>query len=115
YVNSMLTCPTDAAFDATTLGHAYFPSGTNSGQCHMNDVQNWADDRLLFSTLVHELGHGLGLEHLPEANSVMFASDNGQTGELQAPDIAAIQRLYGSRDGTVRPAPLARPPGNDGA
>lgn len=110
YVN--LTCPT-APFEASTLGHAYFPDGPNRGQCHMNEVHNWADDRLLLSTLVHELGHNLGLDHLPENNAVMFANDNNQTGDLQAPDITAIQRLYGSRDGSVRPAPRAIPAASD--
>lgn len=110
YVN--LTCPTEA-FDAMTLGHAYFPNGANAGQCHMNEIHNWADGRLLLSTLVHEIGHNLGLDHLPEATAVMAASDNNQTGDLQAPDIAAIQRLYGSRDGSVRPAPRELPPASD--
>jgi hypothetical protein len=115
YVNSNLTCSADAAFEAATLGHAYFPQGPNQGQCHMNDAQNWADDRLLFSTLVHEIGHNLGLEHLPDQAAVMFASDNGQTGNLLQPDINAIQRLYGSRDGTVRPVQADTPPANDTA
>lgn len=113
YVNSTLACPAGAAFEATTLGHAYFPEGQNQGQCHMNEAMDWSNERLLFSTLVHELGHTLGLEHLPEATAVMFASDNGQTGDLQLPDIAAIQRLYGSRDGSVRPAPRTMPPNTD--
>ena len=115
YVSSMLTCPANNVFEATTLAHAYFPQTPNMGQCHMNDATNWADERLLFSTLVHELGHALGLEHLPEMNAVMFTSDTGQTGDLQPPDITAVQRLYGSRDGTVRPQQRTAPPTNDAA
>lgn len=113
YVESSLTCPMDAVFESTTLGHAYFPEGPNSGHCHMNDAFDWSDERLLFSTLVHELGHALGLPHLPDTSSVMFASDNGQTGNLTQADITAVQQLYGSRDGTVKPAPRTPPPNTD--
>lgn len=113
YVNNNLTCPVDAAFDAVILAHAYFPNGPNRGQCHLNDVQDWSHDRLLFSTTVHEIGHNLGLEHLNDPTAVMFWMDSGQTGDLATADIAAIQRLYGSRDGTVRPAALTRPPTTD--
>lgn len=113
YVDSSLTCSMDAAFEASTLGHAYFPDGPNSGHCHMNDAHNWADERLLFSTLVHELGHALGLPHLPDNSAVMFASDNGQTGNLTQADITAVHKLYGSRDGTVKPEPRTQPPGTD--
>ncbi len=113
YVNSNLTCPEGSAFETTTLGHAYFPQGPNQGQCHMNEMQDWSDGRLLFSTLVHEIGHNLGLEHLPDMTAVMFASDNGQAGDLTPADITAIQRLYGSRDGSVRPVQSVEPPASD--
>lgn len=107
-----LECPAEP-FEATTLAHAYFPNDPSAGLCHMNDAVDYSNERLLFSTLVHEIGHNLGLEHLPEMSAVMFANDAGQTGELGAPDIAAVQRLYGSRDGTVRPQARTAPPASD--
>lgn len=113
YTNRNRTCPTEA-FETTTIGHAYFPNDPFAGQCDMNESFNFSDTRLLFSTLVHEIGHNLGLEHLPNQSAVMFANDNGQTGDLQADDITAVQALYGSRDGSVRPQPPAALPTSDG-
>lgn len=111
YANTRPTEP----FEPTTLGHAYFPNQAEQGQCHMNSAFDDSNERLLFSTLVHELGHNLGLDHLPAQSAVMFADDNGQTGTLQADDIAYAQRLYGSRDGTIRPEAAAAPPATDAA
>ncbi len=115
YTDSQLQCPSDP-FEASTLGHAYFPDTPQRGHCHMNDAFNYGDERLLASTLTHELGHTLGLEHVADVNALMAAADNGmQTGELQPADIQAVQRLYGSRDGSVKPDALAAPPPNDNA
>lgn len=108
------TCPAQP-FEATTIGHAYFPSGEFSGLCHMNEAFDFSDERLLFSTLVHEFGHNLGIDHIPNTDAVMFADDNGQAGNLTQADIDAVQRLYGSRDGSVRPATRAAPPATDAA
>ncbi len=106
------TCP-DEPFEATTLGHAYFPNTDNTGLLHMNNAFDYTNERLLFSTLVHEIGHNLGLEHLPDTSAVMAAEDGGQTGDLNQNDIAAIQRLYGSRDGSVQPQAAGAPPESD--
>jgi len=113
YAPRNLGCPPQP-FEATTLGHAYFPGTAERGQCHMNEAFNYSDERLLFSTLVHELGHNLGLDHIPPTDAVMFADDNGQTGNLTQADIDAVQRLYGSRDGSVRPTAPPAPPAGDG-
>lgn len=114
YPTGMNVCPMQA-FEATTIGHAYFPNGRFAGLCHMNEAFNFSDERLLFSTLVHELGHNLGLEHLPNTDAVMFANDNGQSGTLTQADITAVQALYGSRDGTVMAQPRSAPPTSDTA
>lgn len=58
----------------------------------------------LESTLVHEIGHLLGLDHSPVLGSAMFESygKNGTAGPgvhgLGEQDIAAIRALYGPRD-----------------
>ncbi len=108
------TCPSEA-FEATTLGHAYFPNTPNSGLLHMNNAFDYTNERLLFSTLVHEIGHNLGLEHIPDTSAVMAANDSGQSGDLNQNDINAIQRLYGSRDGSVQPQAVSAPPESDGS
>lgn len=108
------TCPTDDVFPEDVLAHAYFPDEAQRGELHLNDDVDFTDPRLLFSTLMHEIGHNLGLLHLNDMDAVMFACDSGQTGELQTADITAIQNLYGSIDGTVRPAARTAPPSSDG-
>lgn len=112
YSSRSTACPT-GPFESDTLAHAYFPSGARSGLNHMNDAVDYSNERLYFSTMVHELGHNLGLEHVPDNSAVMAARDSGQTGDLQQADIAAVQRLYGSRDGSVQPQAVAAPPESD--
>lgn len=112
YAPRNLECPADA-FEATTIGHANFPIGPATGQLHMNESFDFSDQRLYFSTMVHEIGHNLGIDHIPPTDAVMYANDNGQTGDLKQADIDAAQRLYGSRDGTVRPQLAAAPPESD--
>jgi len=59
----------------------------------------------LQSILMHEIGHFIGLGHLPDANATMFAVYDSGIGfrTLAAGDIAAIGELYGIE---VSPVPL---------
>ncbi|TWT46307.1 Matrixin [Phycisphaerae bacterium RAS1] len=114
YAPRSLECPTEP-FEATTIGHANFPVGPEIGQLHMNEAFDFTDQRLYFSTMVHEIGHNLGIDHIPPMDAVMFANDNGQSGTLTQADIDAAQRLYGSRDGSVRPQAATDPPASDEA
>ncbi len=50
----------------------------------------------LYSTLIHELGHALGLKHAQQANSVMHATGWKNT-QLTLEDRGLFHQLYGSR------------------
>ena len=110
----------DYVFDgpSTLLGHCYFPSqGKISGHCHFDDSETWSSsdsadcDPLggvckprLLDVAIHEIGHGLGLDHSNVTPAVMNAADLGerlgkQLGELlHDDDIAGIRDLYGDPD-----------------
>jgi len=118
YQDANAPCATNAAFDGPSgvLAHCYFPPGAGgsaAGDCHFDEGENWSADPTttnpgevrLLEVAIHELGHGLGLEHTQDQNSVMFPSyDPGRVktslGQL---DVATIQSLYGSADGSVMP------------
>ncbi len=81
------------------LGYAYYPSGTTKGGDIFLDpnvgfqVGKPVD---LYSILLHEAGHALGLGH-SSAGTVMFGTINGVYTGLSADDIAGIRSLYGER------------------
>ena len=117
------TCPTGDPFDGpgNILAHCYFPPGSggeNAGDCHFDDGEQWVaqlttdgDTVRLLDTMIHELGHGLGLGHSEDINAIMYPSYDPSVPKqaLGADDIAGIQSLYGARDGATPPATPDRP------
>ena len=46
-------------------------------------------------TLMHEIGHAIGLDHPGSSGSIMGYRYDERVRQLQASDISAAQRLYG--------------------
>jgi len=99
------------------LAHCFYPpprGGPFAGDCHFDEHEEWsislpATGIDLLSVAIHELGHGLGLDHSRERAAVMFASYAGPRRELSPDDVDGIRAIYGSSliatPGTPRPSP----------
>ena len=77
-------------------------AGTWSGDVQLNSnylfgsgVANGQYD--LFTVMLHEAGHVFGLPHSDDPTSPMFENFTGVRTSLGAPDVAALQALYGAR------------------
>mgnify|MGYP000869511917 CR=1 FL=1 len=53
----------------------------------------------LRTTLAHEIGHAIGLDHPGATGALMGFEDQGRMAGLKAGDIAGARRLYGARGG----------------
>lgn len=76
--------------------------GTWSGDIKLNNAVTFGPDGYdLFTVLLHEAGHTLGLDHSDDPDSVMAEGYNGPRTGLSDSDKAALQALYGvrSKDG----------------
>ncbi len=81
------------------LAYAYYPTGSSTltGDIFLSTEFNFqvGANYDVYSTLLHEAGHTLGLRH--SAGSVMNSSYQGVLTGPTADDIAGIQAIYGSR------------------
>lgn len=92
-----------------SVGHAFFPSDPDrAGGVHLDAEEEWAfrqpatEGTDLFTVLVHELGHALGLTHSSARQSVMRPYYQGPLGDplhfsLGHLDLQHITALYGKR------------------
>lgn len=105
----------DGFSNSSVLAHAYQPGCETSfgsgvgwnigGDVHIDtDPWIWADDPTdttadadydIYTVLLHEIGHSLGLGHSSVSGSVMEPVYAGARRSLHADDIAGIQEVYG--------------------
>jgi len=104
------------------LAHAFNPcnqglcgtGGNIGGDLHMDVNRNWIDDPDgtigggfdIFTVMLHELGHSLGLGHTNVVGSIMEPIYAGTRRTLGADDIAGIQALYGAAAAVPAPGTL---------
>ncbi|MGQ9916696.1 MAG: matrixin family metalloprotease [Bryobacteraceae bacterium] len=112
------------AFDGRggVLAHTFYPppnAETIAGDMHLDMDEPWriGADVDLFTVVLHELGHALGLGHNDDPDSVMYPYYRRATG-LKAADIAEIRKMYAARETAppgepeTPPAPPPAPPGS---
>lgn len=88
-----------------TLAHAFFPptnGASAAGDIHFDADEFWkigfgGPGFDIFQVATHEIGHAIGLDHTPSANTLMNAFYSEGYHGLQDDDIAAAQYLYGPR------------------
>jgi hypothetical protein len=98
-----------------TLAHTFFPSPPNpepiAGDLHLDDDESWqiGVNLDLFSVMLHELGHALGLGQSDNTAAVMYPYYR-RLAALHSEDIQAIQDLYAAQTATpVDPGPPSPP------
>lgn len=103
-------------FDSpTVLAHTFYPSPLNAepiaGDMHLNDAERWqvGADTDLYSVVLHEAGHALGLVHVDDPNQVMYPYYRRRS-TLGPGDIAVVQSYYGASANAASPSQPAPAP-----
>jgi hypothetical protein len=97
------------------LAHTFYPAPPNAepiaGDMHLDEDEDWQVGRNidLFTVVLHETGHALGLAHSDQPGAIMYPYYR-LGAVLSDDDIAGIRNLYGSRDASSPGTPAVTPP-----
>lgn len=97
------------------LAHTFYPAPPNpesvAGDMHLDDDERWQVGAYtdLFSVVLHETGHSLGLVHTDDPSDVMYPYYRMHT-TLGPGDVSIVQGFYGAANGSVPTPPPAPAP-----
>ncbi|HTM47439.1 MAG TPA: matrixin family metalloprotease [Bryobacteraceae bacterium] len=97
------------------LAHTFYPAPPNpeplAGDMHLDAEEAWRIGASIdvYSVVLHELGHSLGLGHSDLPSAVMYPFYK-QSSALTADDIEGLQALYGAPQDAAPSVPLSAPP-----
>ena len=91
------------------LAHAYYPGSSGlSHDLHLDSSNRTWNESLFLTTVTHELGHTIGIDHIDGILSIMNTSLGGANmlrglgqGRLFSPEIEAAQARWGTGSGEV--------------
>ncbi|MBP6060637.1 MAG: matrixin family metalloprotease [Candidatus Pacebacteria bacterium] len=63
------------------------------GKTHYIDIYEFSSRAKLVRVLAHELGHALGLEHVPDQKAIMYEVNQGDSLSLSPADISALRAV----------------------